>query len=797
MFQRIAQRIPREYLIFGLIGIVNTFIHFAVVLSLVESKILSPVFANVCGFLISNQCSFFLNCRLTFKARPNLVLFARFFVVSLATLIVTIVLATYAEWMGWHYVVGLLLVIVMGPPLAFVLQKHWVFCSVNTHADLHMTSEKFDRMILIIICSCCMVAISALALTVNGLAPIDDHQFIRTLFLGKDLGFYILPQIGRFFPLTAQEYVLASKIFDPSPFLFQLINCVKIVVTGVALLYCLFLTGASAILIAVLWGIVIFSIGFGNAAFRYHVGEINALILILFFIYTALLAEAKKDAGSQSRSLYIFFGILAMCLAFFYKEIIFILAIVFCALELFRNQRDFNKKRTFHLWFLLTAAVLYISIYWYWRASNVSQSYVAMHSGDFVENAELFFKNDIFIFVVTVPLTLYRGVVILINRERHTIFDSFLLASLFYTLAYLTLRIFNTYYLLPAYGFAVCGVAGVLKEMPFARYNHVVSGFIASFAINTAPTAISDMVYLKQISNNHLKFEFALSDWILLHPTPSAQRRNLVLVGVSNGSGAEIIRSLGTFLAAIGVPHSLFNVRHTLASDNDAISNAYSIEEEKPYSAKLDDIIILNPYMQAFEDFSLLTPSYLTIFRSPAEWSFPRRTLLDWLARCSQVRTECFSGAVSDRRYTGYAALLKIRDLSSTLSTPQVVQSPSYRIGETFIKQRMRAGQVLSRNIAVINSGDETWPANNTVNMPLAVNLAYVWIDSAGKVVLEGGRKSFFEPLLKNDIAKVSINIETPQARGKYKLIISPVQEGSKWFYSGSSEHNGKEIEIY
>ena len=69
----------------------------------------------------------------------------------------------------------------------------------------------------------CMVIIAALALwvtTINGLGPIDDHQFIKTIFQGKSFGAYYSRELGRFFPLTAQEFVFASWLFDPSPRLF-------------------------------------------------------------------------------------------------------------------------------------------------------------------------------------------------------------------------------------------------------------------------------------------------------------------------------------------------------------------------------------------------------------------------------------------------------------------------------------------------------------------------------------------------------------------------------------------------
>ena len=125
MFTR--YHISRQFLSFAIIGVLNTCVHSMVVIGLVELRTVPPVLANVCAFCVANQVSFFLNCRFTFRVPSTLSFFGRFFVVSLASLAITVLLSGYAEWMGWHYKIGLLLVIAIGPPLTFVLQKYWAF----------------------------------------------------------------------------------------------------------------------------------------------------------------------------------------------------------------------------------------------------------------------------------------------------------------------------------------------------------------------------------------------------------------------------------------------------------------------------------------------------------------------------------------------------------------------------------------------------------------------------------------------------------------------------------------------
>lgn len=793
-------RFPRQFLVFGLIGGLNTFIHSAVVVGLVESKLLPPVLANFCAFLIANQSSFFLNCRFTFQKPPALTLYGRFFLVSLASLIVTIGLSSYAEWMQWHYGVGLLLVIGVGPPLTFVLQKHWAFKLVDDkqpEEEKIKDSTNFRQFGLIVFCVGSLTAILALALTVTGLAPIDDHQFIRTIFQGKSFSAYVMPDIGRFFPLTAQEYAIAAKFFEPSPFLFQIINCTKILLCGSILFYCLSLTAASNLTIAVLWSVVLFSVGFANSVFRYHVGEINALILVLFFVWASLSINKASYTSSSRQNLVGLGGVAAMCVAFFYKEMIFVFAIAFSVAELVRWYRQKHAGLPRHLYLLLSAGISYIVIYGYWRAINTTGSYASYHSVGILDVARLFVLNDPFLVVVVLPITAFRVYLAIRDPRQHTIYDSFLVAASSYVTAYLALGIFNTYYLLPAYGFAVCGIAGLMASRLSGNLKTSTLFLTGVLALNTLPTAVSDMQNLKVISNNHYKFIQSLSEWILLNPLANSEPRNLVLNGVSPGKGIEIILSLQEYLTSFGVSKDAFNVKYTGISDNKIVSAAYGIDDEATYTSKIGDLLIFNPYQQIVLHPPLLTPSYREIYRSDSEWTFPRRSIYGWFEICVVDQYDCSSGRPGDTRYTGYAALLTTRSPAPIKSEWAPVRSPSYRVGQLQIGSRLRAGTSLQRDVSIVNTGEETWPANGALDRPMSVNLAYVWINSEGKVALEGNRSSFQEPIQQNDVAKVLVYLKTPELPGKYRLIISPVQEGIRWFYPENLSKKGKEIEIY
>jgi putative flippase GtrA len=117
----------RQPLVFGLIGVCNTAVHASAVVFLVERALAMPVAANVAGFALANTFSYFANAWLTFRQRPSWVLYGRFALVSLGSLLLTMALSALAEYWHWHYLAGLAMVILCGPVLSFALHKLFTF----------------------------------------------------------------------------------------------------------------------------------------------------------------------------------------------------------------------------------------------------------------------------------------------------------------------------------------------------------------------------------------------------------------------------------------------------------------------------------------------------------------------------------------------------------------------------------------------------------------------------------------------------------------------------------------------
>lgn len=122
--------IPRELFWFGVIGVSAMAVHYLAVTLLLVPAGLSPLIANVIGFLIAFQVSYHGHRRQTFQARhvPHRQALPRFFAVACLSFAVNEVMyAGLLNFTGLDYRVALLIVLFTVAALTFVLGKLWAF----------------------------------------------------------------------------------------------------------------------------------------------------------------------------------------------------------------------------------------------------------------------------------------------------------------------------------------------------------------------------------------------------------------------------------------------------------------------------------------------------------------------------------------------------------------------------------------------------------------------------------------------------------------------------------------------
>jgi putative flippase GtrA len=112
---------------FAASGGINTLVHNAVVIALVESFRWAASHANVLAFFLATLFSFWLNSRWTFGRQLELRRLPRFIAVGLLGLAVTVLIAVAAEVAGLHYLGGQAAIVLTVPPLTFLLHRLWTF----------------------------------------------------------------------------------------------------------------------------------------------------------------------------------------------------------------------------------------------------------------------------------------------------------------------------------------------------------------------------------------------------------------------------------------------------------------------------------------------------------------------------------------------------------------------------------------------------------------------------------------------------------------------------------------------
>ncbi|WOF77578.1 GtrA family protein [Stutzerimonas kunmingensis] len=125
-----------QLMCFALIGVANTLVHGAILVVAVEWVALGVTVAHLLAFCVANIFSYLMNSWLTFKAALSPGRYARFFLASLLSLGLTLLLAWMSELYGLHYLLGFILIVVVVPLLSFAVMKFWTFAHVGEARSL-------------------------------------------------------------------------------------------------------------------------------------------------------------------------------------------------------------------------------------------------------------------------------------------------------------------------------------------------------------------------------------------------------------------------------------------------------------------------------------------------------------------------------------------------------------------------------------------------------------------------------------------------------------------------------------
>ncbi|TBL69298.1 GtrA family protein [Paenibacillus thalictri] len=114
---------------YGVVGLLGTLLHFALLYVLADAFRMEPVLASAIGFVIVLFVSYALNKYWTFQSsETGIGSFVKYTVVSVAGLLLNIgVMYTAVHILQWHYLIGQSLVILVVPCSNFIFNYYWTF----------------------------------------------------------------------------------------------------------------------------------------------------------------------------------------------------------------------------------------------------------------------------------------------------------------------------------------------------------------------------------------------------------------------------------------------------------------------------------------------------------------------------------------------------------------------------------------------------------------------------------------------------------------------------------------------
>jgi putative flippase GtrA len=114
---------------YGIVGMFGAFIHFIVLILLVEAAGIAPVTASIAGFVLTVIAQYGLNRRWTFRSNARRSAeFLRYAVVSVSGLALNaLVMYVCTEWLSLHYVIGQALVMTIIPLSNYWWNRAWTF----------------------------------------------------------------------------------------------------------------------------------------------------------------------------------------------------------------------------------------------------------------------------------------------------------------------------------------------------------------------------------------------------------------------------------------------------------------------------------------------------------------------------------------------------------------------------------------------------------------------------------------------------------------------------------------------
>lgn len=437
---------------------------------------------------------------------------------------------------------------------------------------------------------------------------IDDHTLVQTLFVEKNIPFFIQPQIGRFYPLDGQELNILSHLFSPSPQIFYTFNAICFVIVVFLLsqsFYILFKSRfEKAKIFAYLATLVIVTTpAFMTSWLRLFVPERMEFVFLSIFFYSYVLLYTQSTKRVRFASIVCF---LSSLIALFYKETAFVLLGVFAFCHIVFAY--WNKEKIFKMdYLLLLNCLIWIICYIFFVLLQKDGGGIYGDSPYnrlllFARNFAHYFFNDPFLIFSLVPVLLLRLWSVVFKKQKiYPLYDSMLISSSIFLCAYFYLGLSDVHYSLPAYIMAIPPLficCRIYCRNGLMKLSCVFLG--AMLVLNYIPMSLQYAIRYKFVPQNFQKTLEFLKEYA------KGKKIDIYLDGVNRASNVEVYVSFQKWMEFYGIKNFDFfsdiPIDHALLGKENPNSPYSVFRSNSVVQKKKGDIVILLPYTNLFVD---------------------------------------------------------------------------------------------------------------------------------------------------------------------------------------------------
>lgn len=280
----------------------------------------------------------------------------------------------------------------------------------------------------------------------------DDLQFLSPIMHGYYISSPIFPNLGRFFPLSFQEFNILRFFSLNDPFWYYCISCLEFVVT--VLFFTLFLkelsnkykNNISYFLCVFFFALFILSKSVLFVYMDVIFPERNVLLclsLFMFFYWRGIYRESLFCVCIAA-----FFAVMS----FYYKEPVFGLFLVFCVCPFVFDYKNVSKYHKIFTLIIFINIILYLFLYYHLVYQYLVKAYSEGRvAATYFENFYIVLKRNRFFIAVFLFACFRFFRIVIFHEKKYLVTDSLLFSSIAYFFAFIILKLNAMYYFVPVY----------------------------------------------------------------------------------------------------------------------------------------------------------------------------------------------------------------------------------------------------------------------------------------------------------------------------------------------------------